>query len=102
MTYPINFLPEKEDKPYIHTTGHNNEGIFNNNINDRHFPKCCWKCKTSLIVRRLWDGQHGLYCVRCCRFRKLRVDLKGVSLWSRVDVRRSGKLKRKVFLDEEL
>jgi predicted nucleic acid-binding Zn ribbon protein len=67
------------------------------------FNSRCWKCKTVLVLKRLHDGSRGLYCTRCCRFRKLKVKLPVATEgceWSRVDVRRSGKHKRKIYLNE--
>ena len=93
--------PKFEDKRYIDRKQHNSNRLLNNNNNKQAFPIRCWKCKAILIYKSDLDGKTGLYCRKCCIFRKFRVERRGVCLWSRVDVKRSGKYKRRVMLDEE-
>jgi hypothetical protein len=68
------------------------------------YPKVCWKCKTELRLKKMIGGEYGLYCPKCTRYRRYPVvpqEVRGVG-WSIVDVRRSGALKRKVYLGEIL
>jgi len=65
----------------------------------------CWKCGSRLVVRG-----RGLYCNRCHRFRKFLVKTVvqwqrrggGQEVWSRVDVKESGRQRRKVMLRERV
>jgi len=105
MSNTQNNEKEYEAKPYISTEQHNDHTLFNNNNINTHFnhDRFCWRCHTLLRRRKLKDSQYGLYCSKCCRFRRLKIpkEMRGVGL-CRVDVRRSGKFHRRVMLDEEL
>lgn len=81
-------------------------GIFSsyNQRANRVYSHFCWKCKDRLITRKMGVG-YGLYCRKCHRFRKFKTaapkERRGGGLY-RTDVRKSGALKRKVMLGEEV
>jgi len=101
-THVINFTDDTNAKDYKDRNQHSSHRLLNNNKTKQSFsyPKFCWKCKARLVYRKLWDGDYGLYCKSCSRFRKFRVETRGGGQWCRTDVRRSGKYKRKVLLGE--
>ena len=102
-THVINFSDETNAKGYKDRKQHTpNRLLINNKTKQAFNPTFCWRCKARLVYRKLWDGDYGLYCKTCSRFRKFRVETRGGGQWCRTDVRRSGKYKRKVLLGEDI
>ena len=96
----ISFSDETNAKCYKDRSQHTSNRLLINNKTKQAFPWRCWKCKTVLSLRLMKNKKNGLYCKKCSRFRKFRVEMRGGGPWSRTDVRRSGALKRKVLLGE--
>ena len=110
MNQTKNSTHVNDAKAYNHTNPHNSHRLFLNKTNHRREsfsePWRCWKCNSSLSYRKRSNGLTGLYCRKCRRYRRLKVEVpveaRGVCRWSRVDVRESGRQKRRVMLDEDV